>query len=209
MYGIPNMKLEKSIVERRVKLMEKEGVVFRTGCEVGTDISAKWISDELDAVVLACGTALCRDIKVPGREAKGIHFAVDYLSAATKGLLNNKRPAEEFYAEGKDVLIIGGGDTGNDCVGTAIRQGARSVTQLEMMPKQPGAGCFSQWSICPGFIRLTTVRKKRQLSSAPTPEFSDYGHKVLTDGEGRVNGAELYHWRLRQTPKQGARTWFP
>ncbi len=138
MYGIPNMKLDKEVVKRRVRLMEAEGVTFRTGVDVGRDISAEEILQQFDSVILACGAANPRDIAVEGRDAKGIHFAVDFLKATTKSLLDsNLEDGKYISAKGKKVLVIGGGDTGNDCVGTAIRHGAVSVTQLEMMPKPP------------------------------------------------------------------------
>ena len=137
-YGIPNMKLEKTVIDRRVKMMEEAGIVFKTGVNVGADISAKELEAGYDAVILACGASNPRDIKAPGREAKGIRFAVDFLSEVTKTLLDSnfsKVPTE--LAKGKNVVVIGGGDTGNDCVGTSIRLGAASVTQLEMMPEPP------------------------------------------------------------------------
>ncbi len=138
MYGIPNMKLEKHIVERKRKIMEEEGVVFRTGVDVGKDIKAQSLLQEFDRVILACGASNPRDINGPGRDAKGIYFAVDFLKANTKSLLDSNF-ADKAYVDtkGKHVVIIGGGDTGNDCVGTAIRHGAKSVTQIEMMPKAP------------------------------------------------------------------------
>ncbi len=138
MYGIPNMKLDKSIIERRRKLMEEEGVTFITNTDVGKDKKAEQILKEFDRVVLACGSSQPRDIKAPGRDAKGIRFAVDFLSEVTKSLLDSdfkKVPYE--LAKGKNVVIIGGGDTGNDCVGTSIRLKAKSVVQLEMMPVPP------------------------------------------------------------------------
>ena len=137
-YGIPNMKLDKSVIDRRVKLMEEAGVTFITGKDIGKDISAEELSAKYDAVVLACGASNPRDIKAPGREAKGIYFAVDFLGSVTRKLLDSE--FKEFpyeMAKDKDVVIIGGGDTGNDCVGTCIRLGAKSVTQLEMMPQPP------------------------------------------------------------------------
>lgn len=139
MYGIPNMKLEKHVIDRKISLMKDEGIAFETGVEVGRDVkAAKKMLGDYDAVVLACGAANPRDIKAPGRDAKGIHFAVDYLKSVTKSLLDSKFADKKYIdAKGKNVLIIGGGDTGNDCVGTAIRQGAKSVLQLEMMPKPP------------------------------------------------------------------------
>ncbi|MBQ1687847.1 MAG: glutamate synthase subunit beta [Lachnospiraceae bacterium] len=139
MYGIPNMKLEKKVIERRVKIMEEEGIVFQCNADVGNTVDAKKIKKEFDSVVLACGASNPRDIKVPGRDAAGIYFAVDFLKSTTKSLLATPSLKEGTYIDtkGKHVLIIGGGDTGNDCVGTAIRHGAKAVTQLEMMPKLP------------------------------------------------------------------------
>ena len=138
MYGIPNMKLEKSVIDRRVKLMKDEGIRFVTNANVGKDISPKKLLKEYDAIVLCCGAGNPRDINVEGRDAEGIYFAVDYLKATTKSLLDsNLEDGNYISAKDKNVVIIGGGDTGNDCVGTSIRQGCKSVVQLEMMPKLP------------------------------------------------------------------------
>ncbi len=138
MYGIPNMKLEKHIIDRKIDIMKEEGVTFVTGCNVGTDKKAADLLKEFDRIILCCGAKNPRDIKAPGRDAKGIYFAVDYLSQTTKSLLDSGlKDGKYVSAKGKNVVIIGGGDTGNDCVGTAIRQGAKSVTQLEMMPCPP------------------------------------------------------------------------
>lgn len=140
MYGIPNMKLDKSVIERRINLMKEEGVEFILNSDVGNNMTAQSILDSYDAVVLSCGSSNPRDIKAEGRDAKGIYFAVDFLKATTKSLLDSKLNDKKYVtAKGKDVIIIGGGDTGNDCVGTAIRHGAKSVTQIEMMPKLPEA----------------------------------------------------------------------
>ncbi len=143
MYGIPNMKLEKQVIDRRVDIMKEEGVIFVTNANVGENYKADKILKEFDRVILTCGASNPRDIKAPGREAKGIYFAVDFLKSATKDLLDagttSVAEMSKFTnsAMGKRVLVIGGGDTGNDCVGTSIRQGATSVLQLEMMPKAP------------------------------------------------------------------------
>ena len=137
-YGIPNMKLDKKVIDRRLELMEAEGIEFVTNANVGENVSAEKLMKEYDAVVLACGASNPRDINVPGRDAKGIYFAVDFLTATTKSLLDSGFADKKFIpAKGKHVIVIGGGDTGNDCVGTSIRLGAASVTQLEMMPKAP------------------------------------------------------------------------
>ena len=140
-YGIPNMKLEKQIIDRKVKVMEQEGISFIVNANVGENVKANDLVSKYDAVILCCGSSNPRDIAATGRkEAKGIHFAVDFLTSTTKCLwANNMQLVDGEYisAKGKDVIIIGGGDTGNDCVGTAIRHGCKSVTQLEMMPKAP------------------------------------------------------------------------
>ena len=138
MYGIPNMKLEKQIVLRRTRRMEQEGVEFRLNAAVGTDVSAQDLLNGYDAVVLACGAAKPRDIQAEGRDAQGIHFAVDFLTSTTKALLNGGlTEGNHISAKDKNVVVIGGGDTGNDCVGTSIRHGCKSIVQLEMMPKLP------------------------------------------------------------------------
>lgn len=138
MYGIPNMKLEKHIIDRKIDIMKEEGVTFVTGADVGGNYKANKITKEFDSVILTCGASNPRDINVPGRDAKGIHFAVDFLKSTTKSLLDsNLKEGTYISAKDKNVLVIGGGDTGNDCVGTSVRHGAKSVIQLEMMPKLP------------------------------------------------------------------------
>lgn len=138
MYGIPNMKLEKHIIERKIKVMEEEGVTFVTNADIGKTVKADKLAKEFDCIVLACGSSNPRDINAPGRDAKGIYFAVDFLGRNTKSLLDSGFKDKKYVdTKNKNVVIIGGGDTGNDCVGTAIRHGAKSVTQIEMMPKAP------------------------------------------------------------------------
>ena len=137
-YGIPNMKLEKWVIDRKINIMKEEGVEFITNANVGKDIKPAKLLKEYDRVILACGAKNPRDIKAPGRDAEGIYFAVDFLKATTKSLLDSELKDNKYIsAKGKKVVIIGGGDTGNDCVGTSIRHGAASVIQLEMMPKAP------------------------------------------------------------------------
>ncbi|HEY6803510.1 MAG TPA: glutamate synthase subunit beta [Pyrinomonadaceae bacterium] len=147
LYGIPNMKLDKSIVQRRVTLLAAEGIEFVTNTEVGKDYETSKLVHDFDAVVLCGGAAKPRDLLIPGRELKGIHFAMDFLTANTKRLLDSHDSVSEFSsahrfgtdlsATGKDVIVIGGGDTGTDCIATALRQGCRSLVQFEIMP-QPG-----------------------------------------------------------------------
>ncbi len=139
-YGIPNMKLEKQYIDRKVDILKEEGIEFITSCNVGKDIKADELIKKYDRVILACGASNPRDIKVNGREAEGIYFAVDFLKSTTKSLAENHgelKKGSYIDAKGKNVMVIGGGDTGNDCVGTSIRHGAKSVVQLEMMPKSP------------------------------------------------------------------------
>ena len=165
MYGIPNMKLDKQVIERRIRLMHEEGVVFITGVDIGNTESADAVLNGFDAVVLCCGAKNPRDLSVPGREAKGVHFAVDFLTSTTKSLLNSNLTDGEFIsAEGKKVVIIGGGDTGNDCVGTCIRHGCKSVCQLEMMPKPPESRSESNaWPQWP-FICKTDYGQEEAIS---------------------------------------------
>lgn len=138
MYGIPNMKLDKSVVQRRVDLLAAEGIEFLTNTEVGRDMPAEKLLEEYDAVVLCGGATKPRDLPIEGRSLKGVHFAVEFLHANTKSLLDSKHANRRYIsAEGKDVVVIGGGDTGTDCVGTSIRQHCRSVIQLEIMPQLP------------------------------------------------------------------------
>ena len=136
MYGIPNMKLDKKeVVLRRVRLLEDEGVTFKCGVNVGKDISAEQLRKDFDSIVVCTGATKPRDLPIPGREGKGIHFAMDFLTANTKSVLNGESSADFITAKGKDVVIIGGGDTGTDCVGTSLRHGCKSVAQVEIMPK--------------------------------------------------------------------------
>jgi len=136
MYGIPNMKLDKKeVVLRRIRLLEDEGVIFKCNVNVGVDITAEKLRKDFDSVVICTGATKPRDLPIPGREGKGIHFAMDFLSANTKAVLNDGPGADFITAKGKDVVIIGGGDTGTDCVGTSLRHGCKSVAQVEIMPK--------------------------------------------------------------------------
>ncbi len=136
MYGIPNMKLDKGVVQRRVDLLAAEGIEFKTGVEVGVDVKTNALAKEFDAVVLACGSTKPRDLPVEGRDLKGVYFAMEFLTANTKHLLDpSPRARVAISAKGKNVVVIGGGDTGTDCVGTSLRHGCKHVTQLEIMPR--------------------------------------------------------------------------
>ena len=138
MYGIPNMKLDKKeVVLRRIQLLEQEGVKFICNCDVGKFVPAKQLLDEFDAVVLCTGATKPRDLPVEGRNLKGIHFAMDFLTANTRSILDNEKNGDFISAAGNDVVIIGGGDTGTDCVGTSMRHGCKSLVQIEILPKPP------------------------------------------------------------------------
>jgi len=159
-YGIPCFKLDKSLIDRRRKVLEAEGIRFVTDCEVGKDVSAQWLQREHDAVVVAIGTPAARDLKIPGRELKGIHLALEFLEGQNR-FLTGEIAALPIDAKGKDVLVIGGGDTGSDCVGTAIRHGAKSVTQIEIMPKPPETRDTSTpWPLWPYMLRTSSSHKE-------------------------------------------------
>lgn len=149
MYGIPNMKLDKSVVQRRLDLLAAEGIEFRTGVNVGVDITADQIKSDFDAVILSVGATQPRDLKIPGRSMDGIHFAMEYLHGSTQYLLSKSN--EPINAKGKKVVVIGGGDTGTDCIGTAMRQGCESVVNLEIVDRAPDQRADSnpwpQWPV--------------------------------------------------------------
>lgn len=136
-YGIPDFKLEKWVVERRIAVMEEEGVQFRCNANVGVNVSINDILREFNAVVLAGGSTIPRNLDIPGRELKGVHFAMEFLTQQNKRVSNEAFTEEDIFATGKDVVVIGGGDTGSDCVGTSNRHGAASVTQFELLPRPP------------------------------------------------------------------------
>ena len=138
MYGIPNMKLDKELVVLpRIKQMEAEGITFRCSVEVGKDITSKQLMDDFDAIVLCTGATKPRDLPIEGRQLKGVHFAMDFLHQNTKALLDQKKNGSFLTAGGKDVVVIGGGDTGTDCVGTSMRHGCKSLVQVEILPQPP------------------------------------------------------------------------
>jgi glutamate synthase (NADPH/NADH) small chain len=211
-YGIPNMKLDKSVIDRRVKMMEEAGIKFKTGVNVGVDISAKKLKKEFDCVILACGASNPRDINAPGRDAKGIRFAVDYLSEVTKTLLDSnfeKVPTE--LAEGKDVVVIGGGDTGNDCVGTSIRLGAKSVTQLEMMPEPPCARLASNpWPEWPRVGKTDYGQEEAIHCFGHDPRIYQTTVKEFHKNEqGELDGITIVSLEAKKDPNAGRMQMIP
>lgn len=206
MYGIPNMKLEKSVIDRKINIMKEEGVVFMTGVNVGKDVKAGKLLKEYDAVILACGAKNPRDIKVPGRDAKGICFAVDFLAATTKSLLNSDLKDNQYIsAKGKKVVIIGGGDTGNDCVGTAIRHGAASVTQLEMMPKAPAARTEDNpWPQWPKVLKTDYGQEEAIAVFGQDPRvYQTTVKEFLKDKNGNVTAVKTVKLESRKDEKTG------
>ena len=161
-YGIPNFKLNKKVIDRRIEVMEKEGVKFVYGSPISPDAISSQLSTEYDAVVLSTGTPTARDLKAPGRELKGIHLALELLSQQNRVLAGMEFSKEErVTAKGKNVLVIGGGDTGSDCIGTAHRQGAKSVTQIEIMPKPPvGHNPNTPWPNWPIILKTTSSHEE-------------------------------------------------
>ena len=203
MYGIPNMKLEKWVIDRKQKVMEEEGVKFVVNADVGKTVKATDIVKDYDSVILACGASNPRDIKATGREADGIYFAVDFLTSSTKHVLTGKKDGW-VDTKGKNVVVIGGGDTGNDCVGTAVRQGAKSVVQIEMMPKLPDERAANNpWPEWPRVCKtdygqeeaIAVFGKDPRIYQATVKEF-------IADKNGKLKKVKL----VKLEPKKDAKT---
>jgi len=194
MYGVPNMKLDKKlIVDRRVDLMRSEGIEFVTNCNVGVDVSSKQLESEFDSVILATGATRARGFPIPGGDLKGIEFAMEYLQYNTKSYLDSQfRDNKAINAHGKRVIVIGGGDTGNDCIGTAVRQGAKSVVNFELLPKpSKGRAAGNPWPEWPRIFRVDYGHKEVQEKYGEDPRlFSVMSKRFLDDGSGNVNGVE-------------------
>jgi glutamate synthase (NADPH/NADH) small chain len=209
MYGIPNMKLEKHIIERRTELMKAEGVEFRTNSNVGENISADEIMSSYDAVVLACGSSNPRDIKAEGRDAEGIYFAVDFLKATTKSLLDSElKDGKYISAKDKNVVIIGGGDTGNDCVGTSVRHGCKSVVQLEMMPKLPDERAennpFPEW---PRVCKTDYGQEEAIAVFGHDPRiYCTTVKEFIKDESGKLSAIKTVKLQFGTDPETGRRT---
>ncbi|MBR2749628.1 MAG: glutamate synthase subunit beta [Clostridiales bacterium] len=212
MYGIPNMKLDKQVILRRVKLMEEEGVTFKCGVEVGHDITIEEIRSSFDAVVLCCGATKPRNLVVEGRELKGIHFAVDYLRTNTQALFakdhfDKEGPAPDLAisAKGKHVVIIGGGDTGTDCSATAVRQGAKSVTQLEIMGPLPQTRAANNpWPEYP-FVKKTDYGQEEVAfvyGDDPRQYFMST-EKFIGDAKGNVKKLQVVQVSWEKDPATG------
>ena len=206
MYGIPNMKLEKSVIDRKIDIMKQEGVEFKTGVDVGKDIKASDLLKDYDRIILACGASNPRDIKAKGRDAKGIYFAVDFLKSTTKALLDNDlKEGTYISAKGKNVMVIGGGDTGNDCVGTSVRHGAKSVLQLEMMPKLPDERTDDNpWPQWPRVCKTDYGQEEAIEVYGHDPRvYQTTVKEFLKDKNGNVNGAVLVKLSPEKDKKTG------
>ncbi|MHB8156870.1 MAG: glutamate synthase subunit beta [Desulfocucumaceae bacterium] len=174
-YGIPNFKLEKWVLDRRIEILQKEGIVFRTGLNAGVDYPADRLLGDFDALCLAGGSREPRDLQVEGRQLKGVYFAMDYLTQATQRLDGVQYPGQLIDARGKRVVVIGGGDTGSDCVGTANRQGAASIVQIELLPKPPEERTeASPWPRYPVLLKTSSSHKEgcQRLWSVLTRRFT-------------------------------------
>jgi glutamate synthase (NADPH/NADH) small chain len=196
MYGIPNMKLDKQIVQRRIDLMAAEGVTFITNCEVGKDYPAQKLREEFDAVILCGGATRPNDFftKTPGRHLHGIHFAMEFLHANTKSLLDSGHADGRYIsAKGKDVVVIGGGDTGTDCVGTALRHGCRSIVQLEIVPRPPlERAPDNPWPQWPKVYRLDYGQEEAKALWGEDPRrYAVQTTRFLGDERGNVRAVEI------------------
>ncbi len=191
MYGIPNMKLEKSDIERRVQLMREEGIEFIVNADVGNNVDVKALVDGNDGVLLATGATLARDLPIPGREAKGVHLAMDFLTANTKSLLDsNLEDGNYISAKDKNVIVIGGGDTGTDCIGTSLRHGCKSLVNFELMPRPPEERAASNpWPLWPKVYRVDYGHAEAAEKFGDDPRvYSIMSKEFLQDENGNLNG---------------------
>ena len=193
MYGIPNPKLDKKIVQRRVDLMAKEGVKFVTNTEVGKNYPAEKLLKEFDGTVLCGGATKPRDLPIEGRNLKGIHFAMEFLQANTKSLLDGKKDTRFISAEAKNVIVIGGGDTGTDCVGTAMRHHCKSLVQLEILPKPPlERAADNPWPQWPKVYKLDYGQEEAAALFGSDPrKYLVTARKFIGDEKGHVKGIEI------------------
>jgi glutamate synthase (NADPH) small chain len=209
MYGIPNMKLEKEVVERRVRLLTQEGIDFVTNTKVGKDITAAELQAQFDAVILCTGAQRQRDLVIEGREAKGIHFAMDYLTLATKSLLDSNFEDGQFIdVEDKDVIVIGGGDTGADCVATALRQKAKSVVQFGKHPQLPGQRTSANlWPAYPNVFTMDYAYKEAEAKFGDDPrQYSIQTKKIVADENGNLK--ELHTIQMEKIKDEEGRYYF-
>ncbi len=206
MYGIPNMKLDKGVVDRRVDIMREEGVKFVTNAHVGVNTDVRTLREENDALVLACGATRPRDLPIPGRELSGIHFAMEFLLKNTKSLLDSKHEDGQYIsAKDKKVIVIGGGDTGTDCIGTSMRHGCASLVNFELLPRPPDERApDNPWPEWPVIFRVEYGHQETAAKFGKDPrEFRVLSKRFLDDGNGNVAGIETVRveWKKDEAGK--------
>lgn len=200
-YGIPDFKLEKTVLDRRLRLMEQEGIIFRTNANVGVNISAQHLQKEFDAVLMTGGASAPRDLPIPGRQFKGVHFAMEFLTQQNKRVAGDRIFSGDILATGKNVLVIGGGDTGSDCVGTSNRQGAKSVTQIELLPQPPSSRKEDNpWPNWP-MILVTSSSHEEGVNR----QWAILTKEFLGDANGRLTGLKVVdiEWVVGKDGKMG------
>lgn len=186
-YGIPDFKLQKDVVERRVKLMEEEGITFKCNANVGENVELSTLLRDYQAIVLAGGSTIPRDLNLPGREAKGVHFAMDFLKQQNKRVGGRKFTEEAITATGKNVIVIGGGDTGSDCIGTSNRHGAKSITQFEIMPMPPEVrAAHMPWPTYPMLLKVTSSHEE-----GASRNWSVNTKKFIADEQGNLKALSV------------------
>jgi len=193
MYGIPNMKLDKNVVQRRIDLLAEEGIDFVVNTEVGKDYPSKKLLEDFDAVILAGGATKPRDLKVPGRELEGVHFAMEFLHHNTKTLLDRKPSQQYISAKDKHVIVIGGGDTGTDCVATSMRHGCKSLVQLEILPKPPDQRAANNpWPEWPKVYWLDYGQEEaKEVYGSDPRQYLVTCKELIDDGKGHVKEAKI------------------
>eukprot|EP01134_Creolimax_fragrantissima_P007685 CFRG7685T1 len=215
MYGIPNMKLEKRIVQRRVDLLAAEGITFKTGCDIGKGVDARELYDNADAMLLTVGATWPRDLPISGRDLNGVHFAMDFLTPTTKKLLDENKTSTDLdwtiSAKGKKVVVIGGGDTGNDCIGTSVRMGATSVTNFEILPPPPPSRADENpWPTWPRIFRVDYGHSEVQAKYARDPRVFNIMAKEFIGEDGNLKGVKTVQvewvkddkgaWKMSEVP---------
>jgi glutamate synthase (NADPH) small chain len=206
-YGIPDFKLEKWVIDRRIALMEQEGIVFRCNANVGVDVHVNELLSDYHAIVLAGGSTIPRDLPIPGRELKGVHFAMDFLTQQNKRVSSTENKEEDILANKKNVIVIGGGDTGSDCVGTSNRQGAKSITQFELLPQPPKERTvYMPWPTYPMTLKTSSSHEEgcERHWAMGTKEF-------VGDGKGELTALKIVtlEWKLAEDGKPARFTEVP
>ena len=205
-YGIPNMKLSKEAVQRRVDKMTAEGVKFETNVNVGKEVDPKQLQSDFDAVLLACGATKPRDLPIPNRTAKGVHFAMDFLTANTRQMVHGDSLDDQFIsAEGKDVIVIGGGDTGTDCIATSIRHGCRSLVNFELLPQPPDERAGDNpWPEWPRVFRVDYGHEESTAKFGRDPrEFQVLSKEFLVDDAGNLRGIKTVQVEWQKNEQGG------